>query len=187
MRSNKPIALAGRVPFFMPVPEPFDPKSRACFPFFCQLSLAISSHCQTLSAAYLSFLFVYGTLRQAGRHEMAGFLAANSRFVGLGRAPGRLYNVGSFPGMVESNVEGEWVYGEVYELLDPVRTLLVLDRYEGCAPEDKPPRLYERCQAAVQRAGGDTLHCWVYLYRRTVKEGMRILSGDFFDARGSSD
>src|SRR5712691_1376474 len=52
---------------------------------------------ESLPSAATNHLFVYGTLRRSGRHEMAGYLAAHAHFVGTGKAPGRLYQVASFP------------------------------------------------------------------------------------------
>jgi gamma-glutamylcyclotransferase (GGCT)/AIG2-like uncharacterized protein YtfP len=128
------------------------------------------------------YLFVYGTLRRAGGHPMAHFLTARGRLVGSASVPGRLYDLGTYPGMVEAAGEGECVRGEVYELQDPEATLATLDRYEGCGPEDPPPRLYERALAVVTRDDGEQLSAWLYLYRGPLTGARHIPSGDYLPA-----
>jgi gamma-glutamylcyclotransferase (GGCT)/AIG2-like uncharacterized protein YtfP len=127
-------------------------------------------------------LFVYGTLRQAGGHAMAQFLASQARRIGPGKVRGRLYDLGSYPGLVEARAENEWVHGEIYELPQPAETLAVLDRYEGCGPEDRPPLLFERWAAPVVLPTGEVRSCWVYFYKGQVREDQWIVSGDYADA-----
>jgi gamma-glutamylcyclotransferase (GGCT)/AIG2-like uncharacterized protein YtfP len=99
--------------------------------------------------------------------------------MGAGTVPGRLYDLGAYPGMVDAADEGERVRGEVYELDEPEATLTALDRYEGCGPEDPRPWLYERQLAAVTLDGGGRLSAWVYLYRGPLTGARHILSGDY--------
>jgi gamma-glutamylcyclotransferase (GGCT)/AIG2-like uncharacterized protein YtfP len=124
-------------------------------------------------------LFVYGTLRRSQGHPLAGFLADRADWVGLGHVAGRLYDLGSYPGLIEPRTEADWVTGDVYELRQAAETLALPDRYEGCGPEDDPPHLYERCQTMVHLAAGEPRTCWVYLYRGPVREEGRIVSGDY--------
>ena len=51
-------------------------------------------------------LFVYGTLRRGFRHLMADLLAEQAEFVGEGVFQGRLYDLGSYPGVTASNHAG---------------------------------------------------------------------------------
>jgi gamma-glutamylcyclotransferase (GGCT)/AIG2-like uncharacterized protein YtfP len=110
-------------------------------------------------------------------------LASHARFIGMGRTPGRLYDLGPYPGMVESHGELTWVRGEVHALGDLESSLALLDRYEGCAPGAGRPALYERCRTAVELESGEMCRCWVYLYRGAVEEQKRIVSGDYCGAR----
>src|SRR5262249_5253665 len=128
------------------------------------------------------YLFVYGTLRRAGGHPMAHFLTAHARLVGAASAPGRLYDLGAYPGMVDAADESERVRGEVYELHEPEATLTALDRYEGCGPQDPRPWLYERQLTAVTLDGGGRLSAWVYLYRGPLTGARPIPSGDYLPA-----
>jgi gamma-glutamylcyclotransferase (GGCT)/AIG2-like uncharacterized protein YtfP len=127
----------------------------------------------------IPYLFVYGSLRRASGHPMAEFLTARGRFVGAASAPGRLYHLGPYSGMVDAPAEGERVRGELYELHKPEVTMADLDRYEGCGPEDPPPHLYERALAVATPDGGEQRSAWVYLYRGPLTGARPIPSGDY--------
>jgi gamma-glutamylcyclotransferase (GGCT)/AIG2-like uncharacterized protein YtfP len=122
-------------------------------------------------------LFVYGTLRRGSPHEMARFLAGASRWHGSGRAPGRLYHLGWYPGLVEPQADGEWVRGDVFELHEPEKTLPLLDEYEGCGQASTTG--FERRRVTVQLDAGLTLSCWAYLYRGQPGDAQWIVSGDY--------
>ncbi len=115
-------------------------------------------------------LFVYGTLRRGSRNEFAQHLSDQAEFVGNARMPGRLYNLGRFPGVVASDRPGEFVAGEVFRLKNPVKTLAALDEYEGAE--------FERVIAEVQSDSGAHQKAWVYLYRGG-RTGRLIASGDW--------
>jgi gamma-glutamylcyclotransferase (GGCT)/AIG2-like uncharacterized protein YtfP len=130
----------------------------------------------------IPYLFVYGTLRADSGHAMASVLATLARRVGPGSVAGRLYDLGAYPGLVEPLAEGERVRGEVYELADPERALVVLDRYEGCGPEEPPPWLFVRRPGLVALANGGELTAWVYEYRGLLDTARHIPSGDYLAA-----
>jgi len=124
-------------------------------------------------------LFVYGTLRRASPHPMAQFLAQRSSFVGEAAITGRLYNLGRFPGMTETDTSSERVVGDVY-LLDAERALIQeLDRYENA--ESPLPSFFERGDAEVTLTDGRKIEAMVYWYRGAVDESQRIGSGDYLD------
>jgi gamma-glutamylcyclotransferase (GGCT)/AIG2-like uncharacterized protein YtfP len=126
------------------------------------------------------YLFVYGTLRPGTGHPMSTFLERHARFLGRGKTPGRLYDLGSYPGIREALDESDWVSGDVYELTDPDMILQELDRYEGCGKTDPRPWYFERFPVPVTREDDQLLTCWVYFYRRDVPEERRITSGDYY-------
>jgi gamma-glutamylcyclotransferase (GGCT)/AIG2-like uncharacterized protein YtfP len=134
----------------------------------------------TLDPAAISCLFVYGTLRRASQHAMAKYLAARSAWLGLARMPGRLYDLGQYPGLLEAVDAADWVCGDLYELADPDHTLAVLDRYEGYSPSDAHPWLFERVPATATLADGVSRPAWVYMYRQRVREEQRIHAGDYY-------
>jgi len=118
-----------------------------------------------------SYLFVYGTLRRDAGTEMSLFLGGSARFVGSARTTGRLYQLGSFPGLILSQDSRNFVIGEVHELGDPAVTWPVLDAYEG----DE----FERRIVPVRLDDGGKLDAWAYVYESDTSGKPRILSGDF--------
>jgi gamma-glutamylcyclotransferase (GGCT)/AIG2-like uncharacterized protein YtfP len=124
-----------------------------------------------------SLLLVYGTLRGFVDIPMARRLRLGSRYVGLARVKGRLYDLGRYPGLVAARSRNEWVVGELYRLVAPRALLRTLDRYEAGSSGRKRPRFVRERAYAVAR--GRTLSVWVYRYRRPVRPCARIRSGDY--------
>jgi gamma-glutamylcyclotransferase (GGCT)/AIG2-like uncharacterized protein YtfP len=120
-------------------------------------------------------LFVYGSLLARAGHPMGERLAREARPVGEACLQGRLYRVSWYPGLVEG-ASRERVYGEVYALDDPVRTLLWLDAYEGVAEVGAQDGDYARAERTARLAYGGELRVWVYLYRGDVS-GLTIVPG----------
>lgn len=126
-----------------------------------------------------SLLFIYGTLRKGTGHAMAHYLARNAINLGPAKAPGRLYDLGKYPGMLPAREELDWVRGEVCELRDADEVLAVLDEYEGCTNMGPHADLFRRAQTEVILADGRRGLAWVYYYCREVGEDQRILAGDY--------
>jgi len=124
-------------------------------------------------------LFVYGTLRREFNHPLARRLARQAHFIGQGSVPGRLYDLGDYPGLVPASTAGEQVLGDVYHLTDLARLLPLLDDYEECLPTDPFNSLYLRQEMTVSLAGGGSCRAWVYLFNRPVKSFRLIPSGDY--------
>ena len=122
-------------------------------------------------------LFVYGTLRRMSQHPMARFLAERASFVSEGTVPGKLYNLGRFPGMTEPAALADRVVGDVFHLGDGDDTIEELDRYEGA--ESPLPSFFERGLADVTLGDGRVVRALVYWFRGTVAETQRIESGDY--------
>jgi gamma-glutamylcyclotransferase (GGCT)/AIG2-like uncharacterized protein YtfP len=124
------------------------------------------------------YLFVYGTLKRRSRHPMARRLAQSARWVGTARMPGRLYNLGRFPGLKEPRTGDDWVAGDVYDLgAKADATLMEMDAYENA--ESPPPTPYERELAIATLADGAKMQVWVYWYLGQVNEENFIASGSY--------
>jgi gamma-glutamylcyclotransferase (GGCT)/AIG2-like uncharacterized protein YtfP len=128
------------------------------------------------------YLFVYGTLRRASPHPMARLLERRGRFLGESRVPGKLFDLGRFPGMVPCDAKEGTVAGDVYELTDP-EALAELDRYENA--ESPLPAFFERALTPVTLSDGVTVDAWVYWYRGYVDERQRVASGDYRQKMGT--
>lgn len=134
-------------------------------------------------------LFVYGTLTRAADGEAMGAgprlrLRAETEFVSAATLAGDLYDLGRFPGFVES-VAGRpargRVHGELLRLRRAATTLRWLDDYEGVDPNGGDGGLYRRVLRAAHLVSGRTVEAWVYLYLRDVPTWRRIETGRWAD------
>jgi len=123
-------------------------------------------------------LFVYGTLRRETGSEMHRFLARYSEFLGDATLQGKLYSVGSYPGLAASDNRHDVVYGEVYKLRHPDFVLSLLDGYEECGPRFPEP-VFMRRKQSVKLNSGDVVSAWVYIFARPTQTLQLIQSGDF--------
>jgi gamma-glutamylcyclotransferase (GGCT)/AIG2-like uncharacterized protein YtfP len=122
-----------------------------------------------------SLLFVYGTLRPFVGIAMATWLRSVARHIGRATVPGRLYDLGDYPGMRAARRSGERVVGDVYSV-PSARVFRVLDRYEAGA-RGKPRFVRELCAVDLGRGGRRV--AWTYRYRGSVLRVPRITSGDY--------
>ncbi len=123
-------------------------------------------------------LFVYGTLMRASRSPYAQLLRTRAQFVGEGWTPGRLYNLGRYPGAVFDGDATTKVHGELF-LLRGEALLAALDAYEGCGGRGAKPGLFHRDVVEVRMALGGRLHAWVYPFAGEVRGRPHVASGRF--------
>jgi gamma-glutamylcyclotransferase (GGCT)/AIG2-like uncharacterized protein YtfP len=126
------------------------------------------------------YLFVYGTLMRGAVGALGAAqrdrLVRESRSLGAATMAGaELYDLGRYPGLVESADTSLVVHGEVVELLSAPRTLAWLDAYEGIAAGDQSE--YSRQARPVHLPSGQTVEAWVYLLRREARGHVRIRGG----------
>jgi len=119
----------------------------------------------------MHLLFIYGTLMPGLRleAEMHG-----ARFVGAAQVPGRLVDVGRYPGLLPG--EGQ-VTGEVYEVDDA--QLARLDAVEEMVPGNRAASQYWR--EVVTVVGGPLQGQLVqtYVYNRPADGCTPIAHGDY--------
>jgi gamma-glutamylcyclotransferase (GGCT)/AIG2-like uncharacterized protein YtfP len=127
-----------------------------------------------------SRVFVYGTLRRDARGRTQPPLCRGWAFEGYGTVRAELYDFGAYPGAVAGADPGSRVRGELYHLPDTGETLRLLDHYEGCGPEDRPPYEFEREIVEVALDDGGQVNAWIYWYRPTPR-GRRLASGDYLE------
>lgn len=120
------------------------------------------------SPGAIEFLFVYGTLKRGFANRWSQRLWTQARFAGRGTLPGKLYDLGSYPALVEESSATAEVHGEVAELDDPA-LLEQLDRYEG--PQ------YERVLRHVRMEDGSSRPAWVYVFRSAPLRARLIPEG----------
>lgn len=116
-------------------------------------------------------LFIYGTLMPGLRleAEMHG-----ARFIGAAKVPGRLVDVGRYPGFLPGD---GLVTGEVYEVDDA--HLARLDEVEAMVPGDRAASQYwrELVTAVDGPLKGQQLQ--TYVYNRPVEGCTPIPHGDY--------
>jgi len=128
-------------------------------------------------------LFVYGTLMSGAVGALGKAqrerLQRESRSLGAATMAGaRLYDLGRYPGLVESGEAGDVVHGEVVTLTNPARTFLWLDAYEDVIPDKPDASDYARLQRAVRLAkGGAEINAWAYVFLKDVARRRAIASG----------
>jgi gamma-glutamylcyclotransferase (GGCT)/AIG2-like uncharacterized protein YtfP len=130
--------------------------------------LAVSGH-----------LFVYGTLLPDLAPESVRDLVGRLRPLGPASVPGRLYDLGPFPGVILADEAAGQVQGQVFELPDDPALLAALDRYEGFDPARPESSLFVRVGRPVAPAGGDAVPCWVYVYNGDAGAASLIEGGDY--------
>ena len=125
------------------------------------------------------YLFVYGTLRPSLATAESAKLVRRMLWVGAASAPGRLYDLGEYPGAVLDPNDDRKVAGEVFQLPNGGVTLAALDAYEGYDPRNSSDCMFVRREAEVMLENGDRLQCWVYVYTGRISPSMVIRSGDY--------
>ena len=118
-------------------------------------------------------VFVYGTLLKGMSRSRS---LNTSLFEGFGMIEARLYDLGSYPGIIESN---ESVFGEVYEIDSD--TLRALDQIEGFDPTYPAQSLYNRKEVDVTLLNdGSSLKAYTYFYNASdLDDYYEIFSGDY--------
>lgn len=115
-------------------------------------------------------LFVYGTLLRGLERES---VLLNSRFLGTVVVQAKMYDLGSYPGIIEGDGQ---VIGEVYEI-DQV-TLKKLDKIEGYFPNNPTGSEYIRKEVRILTTEVDE-PVIAYFYNQKVNESDRIVGGDY--------
>ncbi|HEX6999821.1 MAG TPA: gamma-glutamylcyclotransferase family protein [Gammaproteobacteria bacterium] len=127
-------------------------------------------------------LFVYGTLRPGAGTRMAAWLAARAEHLGPAHTPGRLYDLGAYPGFVDARLPGECVHGDLYRLRSTAAWRALDDYENGGATVGAADFVCVR--RAVHPAGGGRVDACLYLYRGPLRGARRIASGDWLAASG---
>ena len=112
---------------------------------------------------------------------MSKVLERHADWIGRGKVPGILYDVGRYPGAVKNTGTRAFVRGDVYLLRNPDRALKVLDRYEGWDAKKPRSAEFRRSRVVVDLGAGKTVKAWIYLYNRPTTGLTRIRSGDYLE------
>jgi gamma-glutamylcyclotransferase (GGCT)/AIG2-like uncharacterized protein YtfP len=119
----------------------------------------------------MTLLFIYGTLMPGLRLEAQ---MHGARFLGLAQVPGRLVDVGRYPGLLLGDGS---VSGEVYEV-DGAH-LARLDAVEDMVPCDRAASQYWREKVTVLSGPLQGERVQTYVYNRPVDGCTPIPHGDY--------
>ncbi|HVP28013.1 MAG TPA: gamma-glutamylcyclotransferase family protein [Myxococcota bacterium] len=122
-------------------------------------------------------LFVYGTLRPGLAPAPVARLLDGARSLGAARIPGRLYDLGAYPGARLEGEAGDEIQGEVFWVPDLAARLPALDRYEGFDPAAPERSLFVRTSCEARLADGSRIACAVYVVAEMPPAARRIASG----------
>ena len=123
-------------------------------------------------------LFVYGTLMQEFNSEITKVLRNNSKLVGEGWIAGRLFDIGSYPGLIYHPQSAQQVRGEIYKMYLPEQLLPLLDHYEMIDPNHPNENEYRRDLVTV-KSQHEVLNCWTYIFQLSPAPFPEISSGDY--------
>lgn len=105
-------------------------------------------------------------------------MESQSTFIGNATIQGRLYDLGTYPGLVLSDDPSHVVIGELYHLHQP-QLIKELDLYENYRPNDVKGSLYIRTEEQVRKEDGSQVTAVVYSYNKSVNEAIMVDSGDY--------
>lgn len=126
-----------------------------------------------------TYLFAYGTLLSGALEpQISHLLARHTRPGPRARVQGRLVDLGEYPGALRGDA-GEWIHGQLIELLAPQRCWPALDSYEGYLPQHPGRGLYLREEALARLDLGGSRTCWIYWLRRPPAGAALIEGGDW--------
>lgn len=121
------------------------------------------------------YVFVYGTLKQGQRlHRHLG-KPSEVQFVGSAKIRAELYRLPArrYPAAIASPRSQRFVFGELYRMSDPERTLNSLDKVEGC-----DEGLFERKLADVW-VRGKKKRAWTYFFTQPLVKAEIVPTGRF--------
>lgn len=100
------------------------------------------------------------------------------------RTPGRLIDLGDYPGLIPARRSGQWVHGECAEFQEPAlpafaSLLAQMDFVEEYSPAAEAASLYLRRSVPVVLEDGAERWAWAYIYNRPYDPRGIIRSGDW--------
>lgn len=126
----------------------------------------------------MAAVFVYGTLLQ-GENRGGLIRDATPLRIVRARTPGRLVDLGDYPGLIPACGSGQWVVGEYAEFPALESLLAQLDIIEEYVADDEARSLYLRRSVPVVLEDETQCCAWAYVYNRRYDPHDIIKSGDW--------
>jgi gamma-glutamylcyclotransferase (GGCT)/AIG2-like uncharacterized protein YtfP len=126
-----------------------------------------------------NYLFVYGTLLP--EHAPAEIADAVKRLqvVGRGRARGRLYDFGDYPGAIVAPSASSSINGLVYQIQGNSNVLRELDTYEGYDERHPERSLFLRKRRLITLDDGRRVLSWIYEYNGDPGKAVYLPRGTY--------
>ena len=99
-------------------------------------------------------------------------------YIGRGKTPGKMYNVGDYPGAVPTDAPRMYLYGDMYEC-NSEDALQMLDEGAGAVGDDPTLHHFRRDLRPVTLENGRLEQAWVFFYNMSVAGLPLIPSGDY--------
>ena len=126
----------------------------------------------------MDLLFVYGTLLPECNLSISTQFLEETEFLGNGYVFAKLYDLGDYPAMVLDITYEYKVFGQIYRLHSPKKTLALLDDYEDINPSFPEDNEYIRAVVKVNSSERE-MNAYAYLYTKDVLPLKKIPSGDY--------
>jgi len=123
-------------------------------------------------------IFVYGSLMR-GECRFSLLAEHGLECILLAETPGRLLDLGVFPGMLLPNAADQWVHGEFIRLRDIGSALKQLDSIEVFRGFGQPDSLYRRSLIDVGVGDGRIRRAWTYFINDPHCNALSIPSGNW--------
>ena len=122
-------------------------------------------------------IFFYGTLMRTFPLRARAGIDDWLEYVGDGRVPGLLFDLGTYPGLVvDASSE---VCGEVYKILNPVELFTHIDPIEDYRVMAPHEGQYIRQTMNATLDDGREKTVWCYVYNHPLPLSGRIEDGDY--------
>ncbi|MDP4579305.1 MAG: gamma-glutamylcyclotransferase [Saprospiraceae bacterium] len=126
----------------------------------------------------MDLLFVYGTLLPECNLSISTQFLKEAEFLGHGYVFAKLYDLGDYPAMVLDITHEHKVFGQIYRLHSPKKTLAILDDYEDINPSFPEDNEYIRAVVKVNSKEIE-MNAYAYLYTKDVLPLKKIPSGNY--------
>ena len=122
-----------------------------------------------------AYLVLYGSLMSFFNTQDELGIRKQLKLLEQCELSGNLYDLGAYPGFINSQDKQAIVRAELYEILDP-QALTKLDKFEDYWPDDESQSLYLRRLLSLKQS---SKQAWVYIYNKSVIESVYIKSGSW--------
>jgi gamma-glutamylcyclotransferase (GGCT)/AIG2-like uncharacterized protein YtfP len=132
----------------------------------------------------MNYLFVYGLLKSDYDNEAAKTIRSHCTLIGEGYTYGRMFDLGSYPGIVYEKTSNLKVFGEVYRIDRNAHELIAfLDAFEECGPEFDEPNEYRK-EIIPVNVNNIEYNASTYIYNRNLTGLRMIATGKYNNKQG---